>query len=227
MISISEIGSRGVVRSAQRSRPTLCLSRDSLLSANLLSANLLSANLLSASLPSAKLRGDNLLGNSLLGDLLFAIALLGIILLGSGCAQSPPTVTPPVASATGVAGSTCPSAQARFLSCGNGVRLVTYDERLKLESFCAPIAVLEQSNRGFDRSRPIHRLSDGTRAMASGDAGWLLFPKEAELLEAPAAVTVWWRNRQCTFPSGLKSYLPATEPAAADAGERARRNPGQ
>jgi hypothetical protein len=132
------------------------------------------------------------------------------VLVSSGCAQTPAGPAKPSGSTAAVASdSACPPAQPRFLTCGNGVRLVTYDDRLQLPRYCDPIATIEQTLRGFDRSRPIQRLSDGTRAMISGAAGWLLLPKEAELIEAPAAVTVWWRNRQCTFPSGLKAYVPS------------------
>jgi hypothetical protein len=145
-----------------------------------------------------------------------AWAVLVAVLVASGCAQTPAVPANPSASTAAAANeSACPPAQRRFLTCGNGVRLVTYDDRLKLPGYCEPIATIEQTVRGFDRSRPIQRLSDGTRAMISGAAGWLLLPKEAELVEAPAAVTVWWRNRQCTFPSGLKAYLPS--PGASSA----------
>lgn len=158
--------------------------------------------------------------------------LVGIALLATACAQSPPTATAPtatapVANSSGAGDGACPPAQAKYLSCGNGVRLITYDERLKLQSYCAPIASIEQSTRSFDRSRPIQHLSDGTRAMISGAAGWLLLPKEAQLIEAPAAVTVWWRNRQCTFPSGLRSDLPIKVLPAADAVDGSRSSSDQ
>lgn len=135
------------------------------------------------------------------------VAATATALLG-GCA--PPRA--PAANAARVQDGSdpnCPSMQARFLTCGNGVRLVTYDERIAMDKYCAPIADIEKSVKGFDRARPMQSLSDGTRAMISGAAGWLLLPKEASIVEAPMAISVWWRDRNCTFPTSLRTSAPA------------------
>lgn len=98
----------------------------------------------------------------------------------------------------------CPQAQARFLSCGNGVRLVTYEAGFDLPLFCEPVQKVETQIRGLDRNRPLFTLAGGERVMLVGVAGWLILPKDPGIVDTPAMAAAWWTNRACTLPSALR-----------------------
>ncbi len=98
----------------------------------------------------------------------------------------------------------CPAAQARFLTCANGVKLVTYEAGLELPRFCEPLQQLEGKIRGFDRNQPLYPLQGGERAMLVGSAGWLLLPAQAAITDGPQSVAAWWNNRACTLPTALR-----------------------
>ena len=115
-----------------------------------------------------------------------------VVLLTAGCAASEQRP------------DACPQAQARFLTCANGVRLVSYEASFDLEKFCAPVQQIETQIRGFDRNKPLYVLADGERVMLVGVAGWLVLPKEPGIVDTPVTASAWWTNRACTLPSALR-----------------------
>lgn len=139
------------------------------------------------------------------------VAVAGCTVLTAGCAGSFLAPGPSVASdspgqsaaAADAKDAACPAAQARFLTCGNGVRLVTYEPAYDLARYCEPVQAIEARVRGFDRNRPLMPLAGGERVLLVGDAGWLLLPPEAGILEVPSSMAAWWTNRACTLPSAI------------------------
>lgn len=139
------------------------------------------------------------------------ILLPFMLFLGACSAWPGRTVNTANPAATEAASSTpapgvaaCPSAQARYLTCGNGVKMMTYEAGLEMPRFCESLQQLEGRIRGFERNQPLYPLAGGERALLVGTAGWLLLPREADVTDVPRSMAAWWNNRACTLPTALR-----------------------
>lgn len=133
--------------------------------------------------------------------------LFGLSLAAAACTSWPwqnAAATPSAAATDKPAPAACPNAKARHLTCGNGVKMVSYEASFDLPRYCDPLRQLEAKVRGFDRNQPLHKLADGERVMLVGAAGWLVLPRESGILEVPESTAAWWNNRACTLPSALR-----------------------
>jgi hypothetical protein len=129
-----------------------------------------------------------------------SLASATLALMLAACSSWPasaPTATPTPSTA-------CPSAQARYLTCSNGVKMLSYEPGFELARFCEPLQQLEGKIGGVDRRQPLYALAGGERAMLIGAAGWLLLPREADLSDVPQSMAAWWNNRACTLPTALR-----------------------
>lgn len=148
-----------------------------------------------------------------------AVVLLGFAVL-TGCASGSGKTLPTVAQTTNPqnpagqpaqadlpaqppADGRCPPGPARFLTCANGVRLLTYEAAYDLAKFCEPVQNIETRLRRADAARTVQPLSGGERVMLVGDAGWLVLRPDSGLLDTPAAIARWWSNPLCSMPSAL------------------------
>ena len=93
--------------------------------------------------------------------------------------------------------SGCPSYEARYVTCANSIRLVTYDAELDLQQSCAQLAKADLQQIRDDRAKPYYRLSDGTKVTYVGISGWLVFPRDRGIADIPGTLTQWWQSRDC------------------------------